>query len=61
MKWLIAEDDLVPRRVFKTILSDISGCHTAINGQKAVGAFKTALDEGEPYDLLCLDIMHDRF
>jgi two-component system chemotaxis response regulator CheY len=57
MKCLIAEDDLVARKLLETILSEVSECHTSVNGKKAVAAFKMALDEGEPYDLLCLDIM----
>lgn len=57
MKCLIAEDDLVARKTLETILSDVCECHTTVNGQQAVDAFKTALDQGEPYDLLCLDIM----
>ena len=57
MKSLIAEDDLVARKQLETILSEVSECHTTVNGQRAVAAFKTALDQGEPYDLLCLDIM----
>ena len=57
MKCLIAEDDLVTRKLLKTFLSEVSECHATIDGQKAVAAFKTALDRGEPYDLMCLDIM----
>ena len=57
MKCLIAEDDIIERSVLETILSEVSECHTTVNGQEAVAAFKTALDQGEPYDLLCLDIM----
>ncbi len=57
MKCLIAEDDLVARMVLETILSEVSECHAAVDGEKAVAAFKTALDQGEPYDFLCLDIM----
>jgi two-component system chemotaxis response regulator CheY len=57
MKCLIAEDDLVARKVLAAILSDVSECHTAVNGRKAVAAFKTALDQDESYDLVCLDIM----
>ncbi len=57
MKCLIAEDDLVARKVLETILSEISECHTASNGEKALAAFTVALDQGDPYDLLCLDIM----
>ena len=57
MKCLIAEDDLVARTSLETILSEVSECLATVNGQEAVAAFKTALDQGEPYDLLCLDIM----
>ena len=57
MKCLIAEDDLVARTLLETILSEVSECHTTMNGEQAVAAFKTALDQGEPYDLLCLDIL----
>lgn len=57
MKCLIAEDDLVTRKLLATFLSEVSECHATVNGQKAVTAFKAALDQGEPYDLLCLDIM----
>lgn len=57
MKCLIAEDDLVARTLLETILSEVSECHTTVNGEQAVAAFKTALDRGEPYDLLCLDIL----
>jgi len=57
MKCLIAEDDLIERRSLETILSEVSECHATVNGQDAVAAFKTALDQGEPYDLLCLDAM----
>jgi two-component system chemotaxis response regulator CheY len=57
MKCLIAEDDLVTRKLLETYLSEVSECHATIDGQKAVAAFKTALDQGEPYDLMCLDII----
>lgn len=57
MKCLIAEDDFIARRMLAGILSDIGECHITVNGEKAVAAFKTALEQGEPYDLLCLDIV----
>jgi two-component system, chemotaxis family, chemotaxis protein CheY len=31
--------------------------HVAVNGKEAVEAVRITLDEGEPYDLVCLDIM----
>ena len=57
MKCLIAEDDSVALKLLQIILSEVGECHAAVNGQEAVAAFKTALDQGELYDLLCLDIM----
>jgi two-component system chemotaxis response regulator CheY len=57
MKCLIAEDDFAARKLLERFLSEVSECHAVVNGQEAVDAFKTALDQGEPYDLLCLDIM----
>jgi two-component system chemotaxis response regulator CheY len=57
MKCLIAEDDSASRMLLQRFLSEVSECHAAVNGQEAVAAFKTALDQGEFYDLLCLDII----
>jgi two-component system chemotaxis response regulator CheY len=31
--------------------------HIAVNGKEAVEAVRTAMDAGEPYELICLDIM----
>jgi two-component system chemotaxis response regulator CheY len=57
MKSLIAEDNVVNQTILKKILGPL-GSHTlAENGKDAVNAFREALDEGEPYDLVCLDIM----
>jgi len=57
MKCLIVEDDFVARTLLQKLLSNVSECHIAVNGQEAVKAFTAALNEGEPYDLICLDIM----
>ncbi|MGE5458472.1 MAG: response regulator [Methanococcaceae archaeon] len=57
MRTLIVEDDFISRLVLQKMLSPISGCDIAINGKEAVGAFSLALAEGNPYDLICLDIM----
>ena len=57
MKCLIADDDLFARKVLANILSDVGVCHATVDGQTTVAAFKAALDQGEPYNLLCLDIM----
>lgn len=57
MKILIAEDDLACCRLLQSFLSDYGDCLVTINGLEAVKAVKDALDEGQPYDLICLDIM----
>lgn len=57
VKYLIVDDDSVCREVVKTALSPFGRCDLAFNGQEAIGAFRMALDSGEPYDLVCLDIM----
>lgn len=57
MKTLIVEDDFVSRRILQSILSPYGTCDIAVNGREALMAFLMAWDEGEPYDLICLDIM----
>jgi len=57
MKCLIVEDNFVARTLFQKYLSKVGECHIAINGREAIEAFGRGLDEGEPYDLICLDIM----
>jgi two-component system, chemotaxis family, chemotaxis protein CheY len=57
MKTLIVEDDFISRRVLAQMLSPYGTCDIAINGGEAFLAFKLALDEAAPYDLICMDIM----
>lgn len=57
MRILIVEDDFVSRNLMHRILEKHGACDVAIDGREAVNAFKMALDEGEPYDLVCMDIM----
>ncbi|MCX5814462.1 MAG: response regulator [Proteobacteria bacterium] len=57
MKVLIAEDDFTCRKLMQGILSKYGECDIAINGEEAVEAFKVAWTEGNPYDLICMDIM----
>jgi two-component system chemotaxis response regulator CheY len=57
MRTLIVEDDFYSRKILQTILSQYGECDIAVNGEEAVQAFKQALEEGRPYDLICLDIM----
>lgn len=56
MKILIVEDDFTTRKLMVAYLSKQAECDVASNGKEAVEAFRCALDENDPYDLLCLDI-----
>ncbi len=57
MKTLIVEDDLTSRRLLQKILSPYGSCDIAVDGKESVEAFHLALEEKQPYDLICIDIM----
>lgn len=57
MKALVVEDDFVNRLFLQEILKEYGPLHVAVNGREAVDAVCLALEEGVPYDLICLDIM----
>ncbi len=57
MKCLIIEDDAVSRLMLQKILSRFGQTHDVSDGSQGIIAFKLALSEEEPYDLICLDIM----
>ena len=57
MRYLIVEDDFTARKLLQIYLSDYGDCVVAVNGREAVEAVREALEEGRPYDLICLDIM----
>jgi len=57
MKSLIAEDDLTSRIFLREVLKKFGPVETAADGKQAVNAFSIALQAGEPFDLVCLDVM----
>ncbi|MCI4624926.1 MAG: response regulator [Candidatus Magnetoovum sp. WYHC-5] len=57
MKALVVEDEFKSRTLLQRILSRYGECDVAINGQEAVEAFVHAWKDGEPYDLITMDIM----
>ena len=57
MKTLIAEDNFPSRVLLQSLLSRYGECHVAVNGKEAIEAFLLALDQGSPYDLICMDIL----
>lgn len=57
LRFLLAEDDLACRLLLRTFLSRYGECNSAVNGVETVESFRMAMEEGRPYDLICMDIM----
>lgn len=57
MRILIAEDDFASRKFMMRFLSKYGECDVTVDGSEAVEAFTMAIESGEGYDLICLDIM----
>jgi two-component system chemotaxis response regulator CheY len=57
MKFLITDDDFESRKLLQKILDPFGYCEIAVDGEEGVEAFRAALKDGEPYDLVCLDIL----
>lgn len=57
MRILLAEDDFVTRKFMMNFLQKYGECEVTVDGMEAVDAFMMAMEEGEPYDLVCLDVM----
>ena len=57
MKTLLAEDDFASGKFMDKYLSQYGECDVTVDGEEAVDAYMMALEDGEPYDLVCLDVM----
>ncbi|MCP4345239.1 MAG: response regulator [Desulfobacterales bacterium] len=57
MRVLVVEDEFTSRKILQRIFSSHGTCDTAVNGNEAVEAFEQAWLEGEPYDLICMDVL----
>jgi len=57
MKILIAEDDFVSRKFIFKFMSQFGDCDVTVDGMEAIEVFLMSLEEGQYYDLVCLDIM----
>lgn len=57
MRILLAEDDFASRKFMDKLLSQYGECDVMVDGEEAVDAFMMALEDDEPYDLACLDVM----
>jgi two-component system chemotaxis response regulator CheY len=56
-RFLVVDDDRVCRELLKEMLSPYGHCDFAHDGAEAADALRLALEDGAPYDLVCLDIM----
>ena len=56
MKTLIVEDDFVARLVLQRALEFYGTVDAATNATEGLAAFKFALQQTRPYQLICLDI-----
>ncbi len=54
---LIVEDDMVSRKFLNRFLKQFGDCDMVVDGLEAIDAYMIALNEKNPYDLICLDIM----
>ena len=57
MRILVVEDDYISRRLLCRYLEPYGTIEEAINGHEAVDAVRRAIDDGQHFDLICLDIM----
>jgi two-component system chemotaxis response regulator CheY len=57
MKVLVVDDELTTRIVLQETLSRYAEVHICMDGTEAVEACTRALDQGGPYDLICMDLI----
>jgi two-component system chemotaxis response regulator CheY len=57
MKALVVDDDLMCRVVLQRILSQYGEVQTCVDGNEAVLAYRNAVERGESYDLICMDVV----
>ena len=57
MKSLVVDDEIICRKIFEKVLSQYGSCDAVKNGNDAIEAYKTSLDNECPYQLMVLDIV----
>ncbi len=57
MRVLIVEDDYTSRRFMSKLLADYGTIDVVVDGLEALDAYLLAMQDNQPYDLICLDIM----
>ena len=56
MKILVVDDELVSRKKMQKIMDSLGECEPVESGSSAISAFKTAWENGRPFDLITLDV-----
>ncbi|MEE4241394.1 MAG: response regulator [Desulfopila sp.] len=57
MKFLIVDDNETSAGLLLNYLKDSGECHVAYSGEEALNTIQSAMETGDPYDVICLDIM----
>lgn len=57
MKILVAEDGKATRRILRALLERYGEVAVAADGATAIESYTHAVSEGQPYDLILLDVM----
>ena len=57
MRFLVVDDDFQARSLIQRLLHPYGVTEVATDGEEAVEAFRFAHKQGEPYDLITLDIL----
>ncbi len=57
MKTLVVDDDAVNRKMLQLLLKPYGECCLAANGREAVEMYEKAMNAGNPFHLICLDIL----
>lgn len=57
LRTMAVEDDFISRALITKLLAKYGHCDVAIDGYEGIAGILLALENGEPYDLVCIDIM----
>lgn len=56
-RYLVVEDEGMSRLMLKEFLAEYAPCDAAENGKEGLRLFEQALSDGEPYSLICIDLV----
>jgi two-component system chemotaxis response regulator CheY len=56
-RFLVVDDDEMGRLMLQDFLSEFAPCDCAVNGREGLDFFERALAGGNPYDMLCVDLV----